>query len=79
MKDLAKIRLALLAEIKEIIAFFQRMERDVKTRNPHSIYPAYVFIKTLRYHVREGDLTPLMVELHQELLHQELLEIQKNE
>ena len=69
MKDIAKMRLALLREIKQIIKFFEHMQDGVKSRDPKKIYPAYVYIKTLTYHMNEGDLSLLNIELHQELLH----------
>jgi len=70
MKDVAKMRLGLLRELKGIIRFFEDMERSVKSRDAAKIYPAYIYITTLVYHMREGDLTPLSLELKQELLHQ---------
>jgi hypothetical protein len=69
VKDVAKMRLGVLRELKGIIRFFEDMEKGVKSRDPARIYPAYIFIKTLAYHMNEGDLTPLSIELHQELLH----------
>ncbi len=69
MKDVAKMRLGVLRELKGIIRFFEDMEKGVKSRDPAKIYPAYVYIKTLAYHMNEGDLTPLSIELHQALLH----------
>jgi hypothetical protein len=71
MKDLAKMRLDILKEIKHIKIFFEKMEEGVKSRDPNKIYPAYVFLSNLVYHMNEGDLTPLSVELKQELLHSE--------
>jgi hypothetical protein len=44
------------------------MERGIKSRDPAKIYPAYMFLRTLTYHMNEGDLTPLSIELCQELL-----------
>lgn len=71
MKERAKMRLGLLKEIRKIIGFFEDMEKGVKSRDPSRIYPAYIYISTLAYHMREGDLTPLTVELKQSLLHDE--------
>ena len=68
MKDLAKMRLGVLREIKNIRIFFDRMERKVKSRNTDSVQDAYVFIKTLAWHMDNGDLTPFEIELHRELL-----------
>lgn len=69
MKDIAKMRLGILKELKGIKKFFEEMERSVKSRDAAKVYPAYVYLTTLAYHMREGDLTPLSLELKQELLH----------
>lgn len=73
MKEVAKMRLGLLKEIRKIIGFFEDMEKGVKSRDPARIYPAYIYISTLAYHMREGDLTPLSIELKQALLHDEYM------
>lgn len=73
MKELATMRLGVLRELKKIIRFFEDMERGVKTRDPSKIYPAYVYLTNLAYHMNEGDLTSLSIELKHALLHQELL------
>lgn len=69
MKDINSMRLSVLRELKQIIHFFQDMERGVKTRQPAKIYPAYIYLTTLAYHMNEGDLSPLNIELKQALLH----------
>lgn len=69
MKDINSMRLGILRELKQIIHFFQDMERGVKTRQPAKIYPAYIYLTTLAYHMNEGDLSPLNIELKQALLH----------
>lgn len=74
MKDVAKMRLGILKELKGIKKFFEDMERSVKSRDASKIYPAYVYLTTLVYHMREGDLTQLSLELKQELLHSEYQE-----
>ncbi len=68
MKDIAKMRLGILREIKNIRKFFDHMEKNVKSRDEQSIQRAYVFIKMMVYHMNEGDLEPMNVELHKELL-----------
>lgn len=67
------MRLGVLKELKAIIRFFQEMERGVKTREPSKIFPAYIYLTNLSYHMTEGDLTPLSIELKQALLNQEYL------
>ena len=78
MNDLTKMRLGVLKELKEIIWFFKEMERGVKTRLPSKIFPAYVYLTSLSYHMTEGDLTPLSIELKQELLNQEYLRMEND-
>ena len=73
MNDYNKMRLQVLKEIKQIIRFFQAMENGVKTRQPSKIFPAYVYLTSLAYHMVEGDLSPLSIELKQELLHHEYM------
>jgi hypothetical protein len=61
------MRLGLLREFKNLRKFFDSMEAGVKSRDPAKIYPAYAFMQTLVRHMNEGDLTPISIELHQEL------------
>ena len=68
MKEIAKMRLGVLRELKNIRKFLDNMEKSVRSRDEDNIQRAYVFIKTMVYHMNEGDLTPLDVELHKELL-----------
>lgn len=70
MKEIARMRLGVLREIKNIRRFLDVMERGVKTGLPERVYPSYCFIKALAYHMNEGDLTPESIALHQELLHE---------
>ena len=69
MKDINKMRLGVLRSIKELRTFIDSIESGVKSRQPDKIYPAYIFLKTLCYHMDKGDLTPFSIELYQELLH----------
>jgi hypothetical protein len=68
MKEIARMRLDVLRELKNIRRFFDHMEKSVRSRDEEAIQRAYVYIKTMVYHMNEGDLTPLDVELHKELL-----------
>lgn len=68
MSDILKMRQGVLRELKNIKYFFEQMEKGVKTRDPVKVSRAYIFIKNMVYHMNEGDLTPLSVELHHELL-----------
>ncbi len=67
MKDITKMRLSVLREIKDIRKFFDMMEKGVKTRDPTRVQRAYIFIDTLAYHMDKGDLTPLAIELAEAL------------
>lgn len=69
MKDIHKMRLAVLRELKQIQHFFKSMEKGVQSRDPAKIYPAYVFLRCLVNHMDKGDLTPANIELAQEILH----------
>lgn len=64
MKDIAKMRLGVLREIKNVHRFFDNMERNVKTNNPDSIQKAYMFIKTMVYMMDNGELTPENIALN---------------
>jgi hypothetical protein len=78
MNELSKMRLGVLRELKQIIKFFESMEKGVKSRDPGKIYPAYIYLSTLAYHMNKGDLTPLSIELKQALLHDEHMRIEQN-
>ncbi len=67
MKDIAKMRLGVLREIKNVHRFFDNMERSVKTKNPEAIQRAYMFLKTLVIHMNDGELTPENVALNLDL------------
>ncbi len=81
MKDISKMRLGVLHEIKEIRRFFDMMERNVKSRNPVAIQRAYMFLMALVYHMEDGDLTPSNIAYNLELAlaFQELDELENEE
>lgn len=58
----------ILRELKNLHKFIDKMERSVRTGRDAHVYPAYVFLKTLCYHMNEGDLSPDSINLHHELL-----------
>lgn len=68
MANLLKMRQGVLRELKNIRRFLDNLESSVKSRNPQATETAYCYIKTLVYHMNEGDLTPLSIALHRELL-----------
>lgn len=65
MDNLTQMRLGVLRELKNIRKFFDMMENGVKSRDPLRVQRAYLFIEKLVYHMDEGDLTPLMIELYE--------------
>ena len=67
MKDIHKMRLGVLREIKNIHRFFDKMEQSVKTHNPEAIQKAYLFLVNFVYHMDKGCLTPENVALDVEL------------
>lgn len=67
MKDINKMRLGVLRELKNVRKFFDNMERSAKTRNPEAIQKAYMFLVHLAYHMDKGCLTPESIALDVEL------------
>ena len=67
MKDINKMRLGVLRELKNVHKFFDNMERSVKTRNPEAIQRAYMFLVHLVHHMDKGCLTPESIALDVEL------------
>ena len=63
MKDIAKMRLSVIREVKNIRKFLDMMEKSVKTRDYQKVYTAYTFLTSLVYHMNKGDLTPDSIEL----------------
>ncbi|CAB4127210.1 hypothetical protein UFOVP260_5 [uncultured Caudovirales phage] len=58
MKDINKMRLGVLRELKNVHKFFDNMERSVKTRNPEAIQKAYIFLVHMVREMNEGILNP---------------------
>jgi len=67
MKDINKMRLGVLRELKNVHKFLDNMERSVKTRNPEAIQRAYMFLVHLVREMNDGCLTPDNVALDVEL------------
>jgi hypothetical protein len=67
MKDLARMRLGVIKEIKNVKRFLDSMERSVKTRNPEAVQRAYYFLVHLVRLMDEGCLTPNNIALDLEL------------
>jgi hypothetical protein len=67
MKDINKMRLGVLRELKNVHKFLDNMERSVKTRNPEVVQRAYMFLVHLVREMNEGCLTPNNIALDVEL------------
>ena len=67
MKDINKMRLGVLRELKNVHKFLDNMERSVKSRNPEAIQKAYMFLVHLVRDMNEGCLTPDNVALDVQL------------
>ena len=67
MKDINKMRLGVLRELKNVRKFFDNMERSVKSRNPDAVQKAYMFLVHLVYLMDNGSLTPNSIALDVEL------------
>ena len=67
MKEIAKMRLGVLRELKNVHKFFDRIEQSVKTKNPDAVQKAYMFLTHLVFHMDQGCLTPESIALDVEL------------
>ena len=63
MKELAKMRLGVLRELKNVKRFFDTMEKSVKSMNPEAIQKSYMFLVHLVYEMDKGTLTPENIAL----------------
>ena len=63
MKEIHKMRLGVLRELKNMHRFLDAMENSVKNRNPEAIEKAYMFLVHLVHHMNEGCLTPESIAL----------------
>lgn len=68
MKDIHKMRLGVLRELKDAHRFFDNMERSVKDRNPVAVQKAYLFLVHMVREMNEGILSPSSIELDLELI-----------
>ena len=67
MKDINKMRLGVLREIKNVHKLLDNIERSVKNRNPEAIQRAYIFLVHLVREMNEGFLAPNSVALDVEI------------
>jgi len=67
MKDINKMRLGVLREIKNLHKVLEMMERKVKSRNPESIQKSYIFLCHMKTLLDEGMLSSESISLDFEL------------
>lgn len=67
MKDINKMRLGVLRELKNVHKFLHIMERNVESRNPEAIQRAYLFLVHLVREMDEGILSPSNISLDFEI------------
>jgi hypothetical protein len=67
MKEIGKMCLGVLRELKNVRIFFDRMERTVKGRDPEAVQRAYMFLVHLVREMDTGCLTPENITLDVEL------------
>jgi hypothetical protein len=67
VKDINKMRLSVLRELKNVHRFLDNMERSVKNRNPQAIQKAYIFLIHLVREMDQGFLTPNSIALDSEI------------
>ena len=70
MKDINKMRLSVLRELKNVHRFLDNMERSVKNRNIQATQKAYIFLIHLVREMGEGCLTPTSIALDVEIAQQ---------
>lgn len=67
MKELSKMRLGVLRELKNVRLVIDRMEKKTKSRDPEAVQLAYMWLKTLVVMMDIGELAPKNVALNLEL------------
>jgi len=63
MKDINRMRLGVLKELKNMRRFIDSMERSVKKRDPEAIQKAYVFLIHMVQEMNDGLLAPNNIAL----------------
>lgn len=67
MKEIAKMRLGVLRELKNVRLVIDRMEKKTKSRDPEAVQFAYTWLKTLVVMMDVGELSPDIVKLNLDL------------
>ena len=67
MKEISKMRLGVLRELKNVRRVIDMMEQKTKSRDPEAVQRAYMWLKTLVVIMDIGELSPKQVALNLEL------------
>jgi hypothetical protein len=67
MKEIRRMRLGVLKEIKNVRKFFDHMEHNVKCGNHDATEKAYMFLSNMVLLMNEGSLTPDSIAIDVEL------------
>lgn len=67
MKEISRMRIGVIRELKNIRLLIDRMENKVKSRDSEAVQLAYMWIKTLVVMMNVGELAPSNVALNLEL------------
>ena len=67
MKEISKMRLGVLRELKNVRRVIDMMEQKTKSRDPEAVQRAYMWLKTLVVIMDIGELAPDKVKLNLEL------------
>jgi hypothetical protein len=67
MKEIAKMRLGVLRELKNVRRVIDMMEQKTKSRDPEAVQRAYMWLKTLVVIMDIGELSQKQVAINLEL------------
>lgn len=67
MKEISKMRLGVLRELKNVRLVIDMMEQKTKSRDPEAVQRAYMWLKTLVVIMDIGELSQKQVALKLEL------------
>jgi hypothetical protein len=67
MKEISKMRLGVLRELKNVRRVIDMMEQKTKSRDPEAVQRAYMWLKTLVVIMDIGELSQKQVALNLEL------------
>lgn len=67
MKEIARMRLGVIRELKNVRDVIRYMEKKTKSRDPEAVQLAYIWLKTLVLMMDIGELAPKNIALNLEL------------